>query len=44
LLTLGDVLCDESHSFLIRYGVANTDTKTIMEYPVIDDHLDAGKE
>jgi hypothetical protein len=31
LLTLDDVLCDESHSFLIRYGVANTDTKTIME-------------
>jgi hypothetical protein len=44
LLTLDDVLCDESRGFLIRYGVANTNTKTIMEQPVIDDHLDAGKE
>jgi hypothetical protein len=31
LLMLDDVLCDESHDFLIRYGVANTDTKAIME-------------
>jgi hypothetical protein len=44
LLTRGDVLCDESHGFLICYGVPNTDTKTIVEQLVIDNHLDAGKE
>ena len=32
LLTLGNVLNDVKHCFLIHYGVAITDTKTIMEY------------
>jgi hypothetical protein len=31
LLTLGDMLSNGSHGFLIRYGIAKTDTKAIME-------------